>query len=88
MLDVRAMPCSVKPGLIIQTFLDLPVGEHFIVRNGHEPVPMHRQFDVEFPDAFTWELVQSLPEDVSVKITKVKLLTGVRNVIPHSCGAH
>ncbi len=88
MLDVREIPCSIKHGLIIQTFVDLKVGEHFILRNGHDPVPLRYQFEAEFPGAFTWENVHRLPEDVAVKITKVGALTGVPKVVPHSCGNH
>src|SRR5512142_1272930 len=75
-LDVREIPCSVKHGLIIQTFVDLKVGEHFILRNGHDPVPLRYQFEAEFPGSFTWEHVHNLPEDVAVKITKLKWAVG------------
>ena len=88
MLDVREIPCATKHGLIIQTFLGLAVGEHFILRNGREPVPLRQQFDAGFPGAFTWEIVHSLPEDVAVKITKVKFVTGLREVLPNTCGKH
>jgi uncharacterized protein (DUF2249 family) len=88
MLDVREIPCSIKHGLIIQTFVDLAVGEHFVLRNGHDPVPLRYQFEAEFPGTFTWENVHRLPEDVAVKITKVKALSGVPTVLPHSCGNH
>ena len=88
MLDVREIPCSIKHGLIIQTFIDLVVGEHFILRNGHDPVPLRYQFEAEFPGTFTWENVHRLPEDVAVKISKVKALTAGPNVVPHSCGHH
>jgi len=89
MLDVRDIPCSIKHGLIIQTFVDLKVGEHFILRNGHDPVPLRYQFEAEFPESFTWEHVHNLPEDVAVKITKVKLVVGGRTkVVPGSCGHH
>jgi uncharacterized protein (DUF2249 family) len=88
MLDVREVPCSTKHGLIIQTFIDLAVGEHFILRNGHDPVPLRYQFDAEFPGTFTWEYVHRLPEDVAVKISKLKTLAEVANVTSHSCGTH
>ena len=90
MLDVREIPCSIKHGLIIQTFVDLNVGEHFILRNGHDPVPLRYQFEAEFPDSFTWEHVHNLPGDVAVKITKVKLaLAGMPNkAVSGSCGHH
>jgi uncharacterized protein (DUF2249 family) len=89
MLDVRDIPCSIKHGLIIQTFVDLKVGEHFILRNGHDPVPLRYQFEAEFPESFTWEHVHNLPEDVAVKITKVKLVVGgLTKVVAGSCGHH
>lgn len=89
MLDVRKIPCSIKHGLIIQTFVDLKVGEHFILRNGHDPVPLRYQFEAEFPESFTWEPVHNLPEDVAVKITKVKLVVGgLTKIVAGSCGNH
>ena len=88
MLDVREIPCSIKHGLIIQTFVDLAVGEHFVLRNGHVPVPLRYQFEAEFPGTFTWENVHHLPEDVAVRISKVKALTAEPNVVTHSCGHH
>ena len=30
-MDVRPIPCSVKHGLIIRTWLELPVDDHFIL---------------------------------------------------------
>ena len=85
-LDVRQTPCSIKHGLIIQTFLDLPVGDHFILRNGHDPVPLRYQFEAEFPGTFTWEYVHRLPEDVAVKVAKVKALQHRGEVAP--CPGH
>ena len=88
MLDVREIPCSIKHGLIIQTFFDLAVGEYFILRNGHDPVPLRYQFEAEFPGTFTWVNIHRLPEDVAVKITKVKARAGMPNPVPNSCGNH
>ena len=88
MLDVRETPCSIKHGLIIETFVKLGVGEHFILRNGHDPVPLRYQFDAEYPGSFTWEYVHRLPEDVAVKIAKIKSLTGAKDSLPHCCEGH
>ena len=89
LLDVREIPCSTKHGLIIKTFVDLKVGEHFILRNGHDPVPLRYQFEAEFPGSFSWEHVHQLPEDVAVRITKVKVLTGgLPDIVAGSCGHH
>lgn len=74
LLDVRSIPCSIKHGLILQTFKDLAVGEYFVLVNGHDPVPLFYQFSAEWPGTFTWEHLVRLPEEVHVKITKVKAL--------------
>jgi uncharacterized protein (DUF2249 family) len=84
-LDVRDIPCSIKHGLIVRTFTELPTGEHFILRNGHDPVPLRCQFEAEFPGSFTWEYVHRLPDDVAVKITKLHALQPVGE-IAHCCG--
>jgi uncharacterized protein (DUF2249 family) len=73
-MDVRPIPCSVKHGLILKTWHELPVGDHFILLNDHDPVPLHYQFSAEFPGAFTWEHLQKDPAEVRVKITKTKPL--------------
>jgi uncharacterized protein (DUF2249 family) len=88
MLDVRETPCSIKHGLILQTFVNLPVGEYFILRNGHDPVPLRYQFDAEFPRSFTWDYVHRRPEDVAVKITKIRALAQLSETVPHCCAGH
>jgi uncharacterized protein (DUF2249 family) len=75
MLDVRHVPCSIKHDFIVKTFCELPAGEFFILRNGHDPVPLRYQFDAEFPGTFSWEYVHQLPGDVAVKISKVPTIT-------------
>jgi uncharacterized protein (DUF2249 family) len=74
-MDVRSIPCSVKHGLIIQTFLELPVGDYFILCNGHDPKPLYYQFSAEWPGTFTWDYVLKEPEEVRVRITKIKNVT-------------
>ena len=43
-MDVRPIPCSVKHGLIIRNWLELAVGDHFILLNDHDPVPLSHPF--------------------------------------------
>jgi uncharacterized protein (DUF2249 family) len=57
-MDVRPIPCSIKHGLIIRTWEQLPLGEHFILLNDHDPVPLRYQFAAEYPNAFTWEYLE------------------------------
>ena len=39
-MDVRPIPCSIKHGLILKTWRELPVGDYFILLNDHDPVPL------------------------------------------------
>ena len=73
-MDVRPVPCPVKHGLIIQKWLDLGVGDHFVLLNDHDPVPLYYQFSAEWPGAFAWEHLVKGPEEFRVKITKLKPL--------------
>lgn len=90
-MDVRPIPCSVKHGLIIQNWLALPVGDHFILLNDHDPVPLYYQFAALWPGAFIWEHLVKGPTEFRVKITK--LLATKAGVQPlggviGSCGHH
>src|SRR5947209_20022264 len=85
-MDVRPIPCSVKHGLIIKTWLDLPVGDYFILLNDHDPVPLYYQFAAQWPGTFIWEHLVKGPEEVRVKITKVKSSIGVPDAVPSCCG--
>ena len=87
-LDVRTIPCSIKHGLIIRTWLALPVGDHFILLNDHDPVPLRYQFAAQWPDTFTWEHLVNSPAEVRVKITKLKPLTAPVGEVAGSCGGH
>lgn len=70
--DVRPIPCTIKHGLIIKTWEDLQVGDHFILLNDHDPIPLHYQFSAEYPEAFSWDYLERGPSDFRVKITKLK----------------
>jgi len=83
-LDVRPIPCSIKHGLILKTWFDLPVGDHFILLNDHDPVPLRFQFEAQFLGAHTWEYVQRGPEEYRVRITKVATVDPVELQSP--CG--
>jgi uncharacterized protein (DUF2249 family) len=87
-MDVRPIPCSIKHGLIIRTWLELPVGDHFILLNDHDPVPLYYQFSAQWPAAFTWEHLAKGPDEFRVKITKLKALTTEAEEVPSCCGGH
>jgi len=87
-MDVRLIPCSIKHGLIIRAWLELPVGGHFILLNDHDPVPLYYQFSAQWPGAFTWEHLVKGPEEFRVKITKLKSSADATAEVPSCCGGH
>ena len=87
-MDVRSLPCSVKHSRIIQTWLQLPVGDHFILCNDHDPVPLRYQFAAQWPNTFTWEKLANLPGEARVKITKLKALAEPAEPVATACGGH
>ena len=87
-MDVRPIPCSTKHGLIIRTWLDLAVDDHFVLLNDHDPVPLHYQFAAQWPGAFSWEHVVKGPDEFRVKITKLKPLVAPTSEVPTCCDGH
>jgi uncharacterized protein (DUF2249 family) len=69
--DVRVIPCRQKHAMIFQRWAALPVGEHFVLINDHDPVPLYYQFAGQHPGTFTWEYLATGPEEYRVKITRV-----------------
>ena len=90
--DVREIPCRVKHTQIFQRWLDLPVGQHFVLINDHDPIPLYYQFAAQFPNAFEWEYLARGPEEFQVKITKLQAITAAAPVPApangHGCGSH
>ena len=86
-MDVRPIPCSIKHGLILKTWADLPVGDHFILLNDHDPVPLHYQFAAQWPGTFEWKHLLKGPEEFRIRITKLKALEPSAATPPHCCGA-
>lgn len=87
-MDVRPIPCTIKHGLIIRTWLELPVNDHFVLLNDHDPVPLFYQFSAQWPGAFTWEHLVKGPEEFRVKITKLRAVVDAEQIAPGSCGHH
>ena len=87
-MDVRPIPCSIKHGLILRTWLELPVGDYFILLNDHDPVPLYYQFSAQWPETFTWEHLVTDANEFRVKIQKLKPLTTATQAAHVSCGPH
>ncbi len=85
-LDVRVIPCRDKHARIFQRWTELPVGEHFILVNDHDPVPLYYQFAAQFPGAFAWEYLMEGPQEFQVKITRVAASSASAPVPPPARG--
>ncbi len=85
-MDVREIPCSIKHGLILRTCVELPVGGHFILLNGRDPVPLREEISGLWPGAFAWEYLVQKADEVRVKITKLKVVREDPDLpVGHSC---
>jgi uncharacterized protein (DUF2249 family) len=87
-MDVRTIPCSIKHGLIIRTWQALPVGDHFILLNHHDPAPMAQQFASLWPGTYSWEYLVNRPGEVRIQITKLRPLPELAQPAPTDCGRH
>lgn len=81
-LDVRPIPGRTKHSTIFQRWFDLPVGQHFVLLNDHDPVPLKYQFEAEFAGAFGWEYLERGPDEFRVKITKLRAVAGATPATP------
>lgn len=70
-LDVRPIPPRQKHPTIFQTFDALDVGDHFILVNDHDPVPLRHQFNFEREGQIDWTYLEQGPDVWRVKITRI-----------------
>lgn len=69
-IDVREIKPRDRHPLIFQTFDNLQPGDHFILVNDHDPVPLQYQFMHEREGVFTWEHLEKGPDVWRVQIGK------------------
>lgn len=71
--DARDLTCDIKRSAVIERCVNLPVGKSFVLINGHDPVPVRRFLDGQFPGCFLWEHVPALADDdsVAIRVSKV-----------------
>ena len=61
-VDVRLIPHGQRHPRIFARYAQLAPGEFFTLVNNHDPKPLRREFQATYPDAFTWDYVESGPE--------------------------
>lgn len=67
-IDVRLIPHGQRHPRIFARFARLAPGEAFTLVNNHDPKPLRREFQAAHPDAFSWEYVESGPEQWQIRI--------------------
>lgn len=70
-LDVRTEVPKRRHELIFETFIDLPVGESYVLVNDHDPKPLRYQFEAENAGEFSWEYLEQGPEVWQVRIGRI-----------------
>lgn len=87
LFDVREIPCASKHAHIFDRWSLLTVGDYFVLRNGHDPLPLKRHFELELgDDAFGWEYLVRKQEFVDIKITKLREARPSPSVGGFHCG--
>lgn len=69
-LIATLLPPSIKHKTIFDTFDQLEEGESFILRNDHDPKPLHYQLSATKGDIFTWDYLQQGPDVFEIRIGK------------------
>lgn len=69
-VDVREIPHGRRHPRIFTRFGRLAPGESFVLVNNHDPKPLRREFEAAHPGGFSWEYVESGPEQWQVRITR------------------
>ena len=85
--DVRTI-FSNRHQRIFDRFFHLEIGDYFVLRNGHDPIPLRGQFEELLPNCFSWEYLEPGPGYCQVKITKLKAGPEGGEVSDCSCASH
>ena len=56
---------------VFARYARLAPGEAFILVNSHDPKPLRREFEAIHPGAFSWDYLQTGPEEWRVRIGRV-----------------
>ena len=68
MLDVRPIQHGQRHPRIFRRYARLAPGESFVLVNNHDPKPLRREFTASHPGEFTWDYLESGPEQWRIRI--------------------
>ena len=69
-VDVRTIIPRERHPLIFNTFLELALGQDFILVNDHDSKPLYYQFKAEHDGTFTWNYLDQGPDVWRVRINR------------------
>lgn len=82
-VDTRSMASKDRRSMVFGKFDQLDVDATMELIHDQDPVTLRSQFELEKPNLFSWEALESGPEVWRVAVTKLKGKHGV----DHCCGA-
>ncbi|APW47879.1 DUF2249 domain-containing protein [Rhodoferax antarcticus] len=82
-VNTRSMAPKERRSLVFGKFDQLGVNATMELINDQDPVTLRSQFELEKPNLFSWETLESGPEVWRVAVTKLKTKHGAG----HCCGA-
>ncbi|MEO7106619.1 MAG: DUF2249 domain-containing protein [Rhodoferax sp.] len=82
-VDTRPMASKDRRSLVFWAFDHLDTDATMELLNDQDPLTLRSQFELEKPNLFTWEPLESGPDVWRVAVTKLKGKHGV----DHCCGA-
>lgn len=72
-LDVRPITHGERHPRIFRRYARLAPGESFVLVNNHDPKPLRREFGATHPGEFTWDYLESGPEQWRIRIGRSPL---------------
>src|SRR5690606_30373541 len=75
-LDVRVLIPIQRHELLIRLFGELPVDDHFIFINDHDPIPLFYEFRSIYGDVVGWEYLNRGGREWKVKVTRTEASQG------------
>jgi len=70
-IDVRRIARGGRHPRVFARYARLAPGEAFILVNSHDPKPLRREFEAIHDGAFSWDYLQTGPEEWRVRIGRV-----------------
>ncbi|GAA1553196.1 hypothetical protein GCM10009789_03390 [Kribbella sancticallisti] len=70
-IDVRQIARGGRHPRVFARYARLAPGEAFILVNSHDPQPLRREFEAIHSGAFSWDYLQTGPEEWRVRIGRV-----------------